>query len=880
MHPPRWTLAILHRLLPTRTRDAVLDDLEGLWRARCATKGRRAADRWYRRQALAAVRPALAARSAERMGSAAGGFRQDARFALNQLRRHPGVGVLVVVTLALGTGATTAVFSAVHGTLLRPLSYEDPDGLVTVTAARGARDEIRFLSAPDALDLADEVAAVADVAIFGETTVGPLTGIDRPDHVTVSWTSWNAFRLLGVGAAQGRTFAEDDVEAPGMDASATSVAVISHGLWQRAFGADSEVVGRSIQVWGNTTTVVGILPPDFRLHLPPELNVGDDIDVWVAFRGDLRDWDRDHDWLRVVARLRPEAGVEEARRGVDAYAAGLRARYARHAREETTLRVTALGDGVVAGVRGPILVLFVAVTLVLLIACGNAANLLLARGTARATEMAVRSSLGAGAGRLGRQLFTESAVLAALGAGAGALLAAGGVRLFHALRPPDLARLESATVDLPVLLFAVALGAAATVLAGVLPALQAARLGAGAGVLRSRHGSGLSNRVREALVVLQVALSVVLLGGTALLVRTFDELQSVPLGFEPDRILTVTATQTVRSVEERHAYETELVRAAREIPGVAEAGIVFPVPMNGIYERSAEYVAEDLPSDPTEWRRAYYRTASPSYFEAMGLELLRGRRFLETDENAESPVVILDERLARHAFGAADPLEQYIHVRGMAPDTIRARVIGVVEWVPQWDHRDPRPTMYFPRTFYLSHEVTLVARIEGETDRPARDLAAAVREVDPGFPSELVPMDRYVGDRLARDRFLKVVMQLFAAVALGLTAVGLHGVLSYTVRQRTRELGVRRALGARGGTLTRGVVGRAARLAVVGVALGLIGTLLLARGLEGQLFGVHPWDPVVLAATAAVVFLVVALASLAPALRAARVSPAVAMMDA
>jgi putative ABC transport system permease protein len=353
----------------------------------------------------------------------------------------------------------------------------------------------------------------------------------------------------------------------------------------------------------------------------------------------------------------------------------------------------------------------------------------------------------------------------------------------------------------------------------------------------------------------------------------------MPLGFEPDQVLTVTATQSSRPREERQAYEAELMRAATAVPGVRSAGIVFPLPMNGLYDRSAEYAMDGREADPTAWTTAYFRTISPTYFETMGLELKRGRPFTEADEVYEVPTVVLDERLAEREFSGRDPIGQPLWVRGMEGDTLRAEIVGVVEYAPQGDHRDARPTMYFPRVFYQSHEVSLVAKIDGDPAAVEGQLAEAIRGVDREFPADLVPMSDFVRDRLARSRFLLTLMQIFGALALGLSAVGLYSVLSYSVRQRTRELGLRLALGAQGPALTGSVLLTGVRLAAIGIGVGLVGALALGQGLRSQLFRVSASDPWALILASVLVLVVAMLASLLPATRAARIDPAVALQE-
>jgi predicted permease len=869
--------------VPAAARDEVLTDLDEIWEEHLAGMGRAEADRWYWAQVVSAVLPAWLGRRRvdwEKGEGMMAALTRDVRFGFKQLRRHPGVGLVVVATLALGIGATTSIFSVVDGVLLEPLPYEEPSELVMVTSETGGSDLTRYVSGLDFHDMGSSVRAFETVAVITEATIGPMTDVDRPAHVLTTRTSWNLFDVLGIDVALGRSFNPDDALPAPQDAASPlpMSAVISHDLWQRMFGGDPDILGTTVRVWGSTTEIVGVLPEGLRVVLPPELNIPPNADFWRVMRWDFSGSSRAGRYYRTVARLADGVSVAGAQQEMEGFAEEMRAVHPTHAAEETEYRVTSLQRATAAEMSDTLWLLMGAVTLVLLIACANVANLLLARGAARADEMAVRASLGAGGGRLVRQLLTESAILAALGAVGGVMLARLGVAMLHAIRPTDLHRLESVAIDLRVLGFTLVAAVLCTLVAGFLPAWHTARIAPGT-YLKTRGSTRSGGRSRAALVVAEVALSVVLLAGAGLLIRTFGELQRMPLGFEPDQVLTVTATQPSRTREERQAYEADLVRAATSVPGVVAAGIVFPLPMNGVYERSAEYAVDGRQVDPAGWTTVYYRTVSPTYFDAMGLELRRGRHFTEQDENYDVPVVILDERLARREYPGLDPLGRTFWVRGMEGDTLQAEIVGVVERAPQWDHRDQRPTMYFPRTFYQSHEVSVVAKVAGDPALVAPMLSESVRAADPAFPSDLVPMSQYVTDRLARSRFVLILMQIFGALALGLSAVGLYGVLSYSVRGRTKELGLRRALGAEGSALTESVVREGLRLAAVGIGLGLVGALGVGRALRAQLFEVSAADPWALAVTAAVVLTVAAAASLLPALRAASVDPVVALQE-
>jgi putative ABC transport system permease protein len=882
VEPPRLARRLLALLLRSQTKDEVLADLEEIWAERCASEGRAGADRWFWGQLFRSVRPAMREDDNGRGGGMGrmSVFKTDVAFGLRQLGRHPGVGSVVVLTLALGIGATTAIFSAVYGVLLEPLPYDEPAELVMVTSEAGGSTAPRFISGPDVLDMAEAVPSLEVWAGLLEPTVGPMTQVDRPEHILTVPVTWNLFGMLGVDVALGRNLNPDDaVPLPqGTTDPPPRSALISHDFWNRSFGGDPNVIGKVVHIWGGATEIVGVMPEGFQLVLPPELNIPPDGDVWRVLRWDMSRSSRERRALRTVARMAPGVSLRRVRTELESFAGTLRVTHPHHAAESTEFRATGLEASVAAPMKTPLWLLMGAVSLVLLIACANVTNLLLARGAERADEMAVRSSLGAGGARLVRQLLAESSVLAVLGAVLGVLLARVGVALLHAIRPADLHRLEAVQLDLPVLGFTVVAAVAATLIASLLPAYFTAKSGPAAH-LRTRGVSGVAKRSRTVLVVAEVALSVVLLVGAGLLIRTFGELQRMPLGFEPEQVLTITATQSSRPREERQAYEADIVRAAASVPGVSSAGIVFPLPMNGVYDRSAEYAMDGREADPSSWTAAYFRTISPTYFEAMGLQLKRGRGFQEVDENYDVPIVILDERLAEIEFPGENPVGRPLWVRGMEGDTLRAEIVGVVEYAPQWDHRDLKPTMYFPRIFYQSHEVSVVAKVEGDPTAVAEALGQAIRGVDPAFPSDLVPMEDYVRERLARSRFLLILMQVFSVLALTLTAVGLYGVLAYSVRQRTQELGLRLALGAEAGALTGRVVLSGLQLAGVGIGIGLLGALALGQTIRSQLVGVGAADPMAFAGTVALVLLVSVVASLLPALRAARVDPVVALQQ-
>ena len=448
----------------------------------------------------------------------------------------------------------------------------------------------------------------------------------------------------------------------------------------------------------------------------------------------------------------------------------------------------------------------------------------------------------------------------------------------RSLEPGRLPRAGDIGLDASVLAFTVVVALLATVASGLLPALNASRP-AKARTLSVRGGGGPGRRSQHALVVGEVALSMVLLVGAGLMILTFGKLQSMSLGFEPERVITVTATQgnSDRTIESSLELERELIANVAALPGVQAAGVIFPVPMNGVYDRSAEFAQEGMEEDPTAWSRAYFRTISPTYFDSVGLTLRGGRGITRADADIEVRTVVIDERLAAQHFRDRNPIGERITVRGMRSESHPYEIVGVVEYAPQWDHRDEQPTMYFHRVQYLSAEISVMARVAGDPAAAAQMVLRAVRTTAPDLPADLAPLSWFVDEALSPTRFVLVLLTAFSAMALLLAAVGLYAVLAYTVRQQTREIGIRMALGAQDRNLVRTVVGQGTLMAAVGAGIGLVAWAAVGRLLESQLYGVGSMDPRALAVTALVLIGVAALASWVPARRAARVDPAVAL---
>jgi predicted permease len=804
---------------------------------------------------------------------------QDIQLGIRSLRRRPLFTAVVVLTLGLGIGAATSVFTLVDAALLRPFPYRNADRLVVIRGDRTrAEANSPFMSGSDIMDIRREARAFVGVGYFSEPFVVPMTQVDRPLHVMSAWTSADLFQVLGVEAVVGGAFEPEVVPEMVADTTIPGLAMLGYGFWQRVFGCDTAVVGSSVRISGRPFTVTGVLPEDFMLRMPRDFGAVGDLDVYTALPPGYADTQPNWWWARVVARLRDGTTLPAAAAELDALAVRFQSQRAANAEQGTRFRVESLTGSVIEGARATLDAFVVAVSLLLMIACANVANLLLVRGTGRAPELAVRSVLGAGRHRIARQLLVECAVLCVLGAGLGVVLAIAAVDLLGAAASAiEVLHVREERLDARMLAFAAVMAVVSTVTAGLVPSIRvtaqdfSSRLG-------SRSGIGGHHRFAASLAVSQVALSVALLTGVGLMVRTVVALQSAPLGFEPEDVLTATVTQGYRSPEERHATEAALLREVSSLPGVRGVGLAFPLPMNGVYERTIRYVDALEEADPRAWRDASFLTISSGYLDAAGISITLGRGFTEADESGEYPVSVVDEVLARQTWPAEDPLGNVVTVVGMEPgDTLRFEIVGVAEYAPQWDRRHVQPTLYFPRAFYRTAEVSLALRVEEDLLSLAGPLREAIRRVEPDLPVDVMPMEQYVSEALGPTRFVLLLLGVFASVAVGLTGVGLYSVLAYGVRQRTSEIGIRMALGADAGTVLKAVTYRGWRLALMGTGLGLGGALVLGRLLHSHLFQVEVTDPAALLGSVVAILLVAGLASWFPARYAAAVDPVEAL---
>jgi predicted permease len=799
------------------------------------------------------------------------GVWQDVRFGVRSLARHPSLTLVAVATLALGIGANTAIFSVVSAVLLRPLPYADQARIVSLVEKRPRENAwANHVSPADFLDWRERSTAFEQVAAIQSTTAD-LVGEGEPERVTMGAVSWSFFDLLGVKPGRGRLFRREDETESG-----APVAVLSHGLWMRRFAGSDEVVGRRIDLGGVAHTVIGVLPEGFRF--PDGM-----MDLWVPlYLGPEVARVRAAHFLRVIARLEPGVTLAQARAAMDTLGIQIEREHPddNHGHYPNVLPFR---RSITAEVRPPLIMLLGAVALVLLIACANVANLLLARGIGRTREMAVRTALGARRGRLLRLLLVESLLLAVAGGVLGFILAVWSTVLLGSTVPANLvpAGLRDFEPDAGVLAFTIAVSLLTGVLFGLAPALHGSHAELNEVLKQGGRGEAGDHRrgLRSALLVTQIALALVLLVGSGLLVRSFVRLVRVPSGFQrPETVLTAQ----VRLPRTRYdtgakiaAFHDEVLARLRAIPEVESAGGVSQLPLTGQDNRSGiEVEGRPESSEPT---RAHDRSISGDYFRAMGVRLLAGRRPDERDRPGRPLVVAVNETMARRYW----PGEQAVgrRVRLMADPQGWREVVGVVEDVKHWGlHSEVRPEMYLPNPQRPSPFMNLVVR--GHAD--PRTLVVALREqlraVDPSLPlSAVATLEDILSESIAPRRFYMTLLAGFGTMAVGLACLGIYSVLSFSVARRTREIGIRIALGAGIRDVRRLVLGEGLRHTALGIGAGLLAAAALTRFLRAVLFGVTATDPATFAAVAIILAAVALMACWLPAHRASRVEPMTAL---
>jgi len=821
---------------------------------------------------------------------------QDLRQALRSLRKSPGFTLVSVLTLALGIGANTAIFSVVNAVLLRPAPIEDLDRLVMVWETdRNTGTTREPASVPDYLDFRARAQTVGPVAALmsGDVNLTPPSG--DPVRLAALSVTREFLPLLGIAPVLGRSFTEDEDRARG-----PAVALISESLWERMFGRDPAAIGKTVRLDERPYSIVGVIPDAADFGVLQVLTAAAysrgfadrsdraRVDVWTPLQADPQSLPRDTHPIFVLGRLAPGMTPASVQQEMSAIATDLEKTYPSN--DGRGVFVEPLASVVFDPVRPALLLLLGTVALVALVACVNVANLLLARGAARLREVAVRTALGAGDGRIARQFFVESLVLTLAAAAAGVALAYAGTGALVAIAPGDVPRLSSVAIDVRVLAATLGLSALVALLFGTVPTLQARRVdllsalksesGASAG---SRRGRG---RLRAALVVAELALAVVLVTGAGLLIKSFWHVQEVDPGFRAAGVLKAEYQlppsrypvdfKVWPDFKEMHAFTDSLLARASALPGVASAAIAGNHPLDPGFTNSFVVVGRE--AEAKTWPEISVRRVTPGYFRTVGLPLRRGRLLGDTDRTTAQPVLIVNEAAAGRFFPGRDPIGSRIAFWGAA-----RTIVGVVanEKFHGVAEADPI-AVYVPLAQAPSANGAgvLLVRTNGDPAAVAPAVRAAIRDTDPALAIFGVePFDATLSRSLSQRRFTMLLVGLFAALALALAAIGVHGVLSYTVAARTREIGIRVALGARPGRVVRLVVSQGLALALGGLAIGLVGSFALSRALESLLFGVTPTDPVTYLAVGGFLVLVACGASLVPARRAARVDPLVALRE-
>jgi len=807
---------------------------------------------------------------------------QDLRYGVRMLLKHPGFTFIAVLTLALGIGVNTALFSVVNAVLLRPLPYAEPERLVQLYEANAQQGFDRFaFSLANFVDHRDQQSGFEQMAAYHRWNAN-LTGAGEPERVQVAIVSANFLPLLRVQPLLGRGFLTEE-ETPGKD----NVAVLSYGLWQRRFGADPGVLNKSVNLSGYVCTVVGVLPADFQFPDPfgrnPLSEAAPKVDLLAPIAYDPKNLgDRGSHFLQVLARLQPGVELAQAQTELRAIAGRLEQQYPDR-NKGWTVNVFALQDEVVRTVRPALLLLLAAVAFVLLIACANVSNLLLARAAARQKEMAIRLALGAPRARLLRLLLTESLLLALAGGAAGLALAYWAMRAFISFSPANVPRTDEIRLDGMALLFTFSITLLTSVAFGLLPTLRASKAGVHTTLKKGGRQAGNRGgrpRTRGLLVVAEVALSLLLLIGAGLMIRTFISFQRVDPGFRTDNLLTMKLALPFKKYPQPHqqvAFYRQVIERVRALPGVQEVGAVSDLPLveGGFFafiiEGRASASAQDDPS-------AVWRAITPDYFRTMGMRLRRGREFTEQDQPGAVEVIVINETMAASFWPGEDPIGKRIQIYDSQPMPWR-EIVGVVNDTKEAGLGAPtRPEIYVPFSQRPRTAMTLIAHTAAGPEQLAGAMRAAVQTVDPEQPVfRISTMQQFFSAEVAVPRATMFLLGALAVAALILAAVGIYGVMAHAVTQQTHEIGIRTALGATQRDVLRLVVGQGMTLSLIGVVIGLAGAFALTRLMTSLLYGVSATDPATFTVIALLLTGVALFACYIPARRATKVDPLVAL---
>ena len=802
---------------------------------------------------------------------------KDVRYGMRNMLKQPGFTAIVVLTLAVGIGATTAIFSVVNGVLLRNLPYRQPERIIAIQELNEKRTRVQVTSA-NFLDWRAQNTVFEHLSAIREGTSN-LALSDIAERIDMAQTSVNFFDVFGVTPAHGRLFIPADEQA-----GHEPVVVVSYGLWQRRFGSDPGLIGKPIRLDGANYTVVGIAPPGFQypakteawlppLKLVPELFPDQDV---TQTRG--------MGYLSAVALLRPGVSVTEAAVEMETITSRLRQQYP-ESNNNRFNEVVSLHQHLVGDTNKMLWLLFGAVTFVLLIACANVANLLLANAAARHKEIAIRTALGASRWRVIRQLFTESAILALVGGGVGFLLSVWGVPLITRLLPREFPRLDEIQMDWRVLVFTMGASVITAFLFGLAPAFSVTKAGVQDAMKETSHGAGGSvhrSRLRQGLIIAEVALSVVLLAGAGLLFRSFMQLQSVNTGFVPEQLLTARLTATGEQFQGSTNlinYFDKVTERIAAVPGVREVGVINTLPLQK--GPTLRFRVEGRPPLTVDkWPPANYRAVSPSYFHVMNIPLLQGRTFTRSDNDQAPTVLMVNQSLVDKNFSGENVIGRRINFgRSENNQPVWLEIVGVVADVKNLELKDPpEPEFYFSTLQGPFRTMSVVVRTNVEPTSLVSAVRQAVAEVDKTVPvADFKTMDRIVTESVMKPRFNMVLLSLFGGIALLLSAAGIYGVTAYTVTQRTHELGIRLALGAQLSDVLKLIMKQGVLVILAGLAIGLAAAFVLTRLLKTFVFGVSTSDPLTFVGITLVLTVVALVACYIPARRATKVDPLVAL---
>lgn len=797
---------------------------------------------------------------------------QDLRYGFRRLLKSPGFTAIAVLALALGIGASSAIFSVVNAVLLSPLPFRDSDKLMMVWGTQPQLDMAPF-SPADFLDLRDQNHVFEHIAAYKAQSLN-LTGSDEPERIRGAVISASFFSLLNVKPLLGRGFFPEEEEAGN-----NQVVVVSHGLWQRRFGSNPSLVGQTLTLNAKSYMVIGIT--SLNDQFPSWA------DVWIPLAFDANETKlRDTHYLNVLARLKPEVTIEQAQADMDIIASRLEQEYPASNTGIGT-RLISLQDQIVGSIRPSLLILLGAVGFVLLIACANVANMLLARSAARQREMSIRAALGASRSRVVRQLLTESVVLAFIGGAFGLLMAIWGIKLLITVSPGTIPRVGEIGIDGSVLAVTFLLSIITGVIFGLAPALQISKPNLNVtlkeGGRSSTQGAG-RRSLNSLLVVLEVALALVLLIGAGLMIKSFLRLQKVNPGFDPNNVLTMQVALPrfkYSDVNHRAAFYQQVLERMKNLPGVQSSGAITSLPLSG-NNSSTSFVIEgrEMPA-AVEKPLSEYRTISPDYFRAMSIPLLKGREFNELDHEKASGVVIINETMARRFFPNEDPIGKRLGLSG-PPDW--REIVGVVGDVKDLGlDAEPKPESYMPylqsSLSYLEYSsMVLVIRTAADPTSMVPTLRGVIQAVDRDQPIYNVKtMEQYLSESISQQQFNTLLLIIFGVVAIVLATIGIYGLMAYSVAQRTHEIGIRMAMGAQHSDVLKLVVGQGMILGLIGVTIGLVAAFALTRVLSSLLYQVSATDPFTFIGLSLLLVTVAMVASYIPAYRATKIDPIIAL---